>query len=204
MTEWRVVKLSRPGELFLSDEDRRAFLAVMRGAVHRGELQVAGYSLLRSQARLLIVSGNPGGVRQQYAGWLAGRGVVAARSAIWSQPAESPWEALRQIELLPVRHGVVEHPEDWSWSSARDHMGLRKDRGLLADAAFRERFTPAQWACVLRAELRPKLRNQVAADDSRALGPAVVEVRQANVVQPKQMKNRRVDVMHMAGLFDGT
>ena len=44
--------------------------------------------------------------------------------------------AVRYVELNPVRAGMTEIAEDWEWSSARYHLGLRttdwlvRERGL--------------------------------------------------------------------------
>lgn len=42
-------------------------------------------------------------------------------------------------ESLPVSQGLVDAPIHWPWSSAREHVGLRVDAGLLTDH-------PAYWA----------------------------------------------------------
>jgi putative transposase len=33
-------------------------------------------------------------------------------------------EVIDYIHMNPVRRGLVERPEDWPWSSARDWLGL--------------------------------------------------------------------------------
>jgi putative transposase len=35
------------------------------------------------------------------------------------------FQMIDYIHLNPVRRGLVEHPEDWEWSSARWHAGIR-------------------------------------------------------------------------------
>jgi putative transposase len=37
------------------------------------------------------------------------------------------WNAVRYVERNPVRAGLVEHAEDYPWSSAAAHCGLRED-----------------------------------------------------------------------------
>jgi putative transposase len=44
------------------------------------------------------------------------------------------WNAIRYVERNPVRAGMVEHAEDYLWSSAAAHCGLRDD--ILLDADF--------------------------------------------------------------------
>ena len=36
-------------------------------------------------------------------------------------------EAVRYVELNPVRAGLGRRPEGWRWSSASHHLGLRRD-----------------------------------------------------------------------------
>jgi len=40
------------------------------------------------------------------------------------------WNALRYVERNPVRAGIVGRAEDYRWSSAAAHCGLRSDPGL--------------------------------------------------------------------------
>ena len=55
------------------------------------------------------------------------------------------WEALRYVEMNPVRAGLAAVAEDWPWSSARAHTGGADRTGLLEDAAWRKRWLPAEW-----------------------------------------------------------
>ena len=55
------------------------------------------------------------------------------------------WEALRYIELNPLRAGMVERAEQWRWSSARAHMtGADPDR-LLTMEDWWCRWSPQSW-----------------------------------------------------------
>lgn len=38
------------------------------------------------------------------------------------------WSAVRYVERNPVKAGMVEHAEDYPWSSAAFHLGLKQDR----------------------------------------------------------------------------
>jgi putative transposase len=52
--------------------------------------------------------------------------------------------ALRYVEENPCRAGIVEHPEDYRWSSAAAHFGLRGDDFHVLDLSFWERSGGAE------------------------------------------------------------
>ena len=54
------------------------------------------------------------------------------------------WEALRYVELNPVRAALVHRPEHWPWSSARAHLS-GDVTGLLDIREWRERWSPLAW-----------------------------------------------------------
>ncbi len=60
------------------------------------------------------------------------------------------YQAVRYVELNPVRAGLVKRPRDWRWSSARARLGGRDDP-LLAPARPLEEF--GDWRAYLRGGL---------------------------------------------------
>ena len=59
------------------------------------------------------------------------------------------WAAVRYVERNPVRAGLVVRAEEWSWSSAAAHCGLRADRLL---RAIRMPWPVPDWSDYLRTE----------------------------------------------------
>ena len=55
--------------------------------------------------------------------------------------------AVRYVERNPVRAGIVDRAQDYEWSSAAAHCGVRCD-SLLPDE-FLPRFWPADWSAWL-------------------------------------------------------
>ncbi|MHB0937372.1 MAG: transposase [Armatimonadota bacterium] len=55
------------------------------------------------------------------------------------------WRVLRYIELNPLRAGIVEAPEDYPWSSAAVHLGLRPAPSWLDMTDWAKTWTPATW-----------------------------------------------------------
>lgn len=56
------------------------------------------------------------------------------------------WDALRYVELNPVRAGLVEAPVDWPWSSAAAHTSGVDERGILEWSEWSLRWNPATWS----------------------------------------------------------
>jgi len=55
------------------------------------------------------------------------------------------WEALRYIELNPVRAGLVKNAWDWPWSSAQAHVNGEDNTGLLSMNLWSKRFNSVRW-----------------------------------------------------------
>ncbi|RPJ86929.1 MAG: transposase [Acidobacteria bacterium] len=69
------------------------------------------------------------------------------------------WNAVRYVEQNPVRAGLVRVPEDYRWSSAQGHCGLREDRLLSQD--FPPRGVVPNWREWLSANLTEKELEQI-------------------------------------------
>ena len=50
------------------------------------------------------------------------------------------WAAIRYVERNPVRAGMARQAEDYRWSSAGAHCGLRDDATLTGTPAWRRQF----------------------------------------------------------------
>jgi putative transposase len=60
------------------------------------------------------------------------------------------WNAIRYVERNPVRAGIVARAEDYLWSSAAAHCGLRDD--ILLNADFPPPGAVPNWSEWLRIE----------------------------------------------------
>jgi putative transposase len=63
------------------------------------------------------------------------------------------WNALRYVELNPVRAGLVTQPEDWAWSSAAAHCGVAPWPEWLEWKTWASRFHSSEWRAQLRQGL---------------------------------------------------
>ena len=91
---------------------------------------------------------------QAYASWLNRR--IGQRGHLWqgrffSCVLDEPhlWAAVRYVERNPVRAGIVTRAEEYPWSSAAGHCGLRTDT-LLSDVEMP--WPVEDWSAFLRDE----------------------------------------------------
>lgn len=106
----------------------------------RYSVALHGWVIVLDRIVLLATPGQPQAVsrlmqglgRRMAAGMVHGRAFVERyRSTLLEDDWVPP--CLVWAESLPVRQGLVDAPPRWPWSSAQEHVGLRKDAGLLAD-----------------------------------------------------------------------
>jgi putative transposase len=142
--------------VFFDDRCRRVYLELLRRHCHLNQVGITGYCLMGNHVHVLAVPDRPDGLARafgrahnDYARWLnLGR---RETGHLWQNRFYScvldelhRWEALRYVELNPVRAGLVHRPEHWPWSSARAH--LRGDEtGLVDIREWRQRWSPLAW-----------------------------------------------------------
>jgi putative transposase len=63
-------------------------------------------------------------------------------------------QAMRYVELNPVRAEITASPIDYQWSSARAHCGLESPPPWLDTAQWSARYSPQQWQEVLALDFR--------------------------------------------------
>jgi putative transposase len=122
------------------DADRRLLLSMLREVAGQQHVAVHAYVLLDDHVHLLLTPASAGGLGLLMQG--LGRRYVAAfnrrhhrRGTLWAgryratvvQPGERQLEALLFVDQHPARSGQVAAAEDFEWSSARHHAGLRRD-----------------------------------------------------------------------------
>ncbi|HRP28842.1 MAG TPA: transposase [Burkholderiaceae bacterium] len=136
---------------FIDDDDRKAFLALLRNAALDHRVAIHAYALTDNEVMLLATPAGADGLSRMMQG--LGRRYVArfnrrhGRSGtLWegrfrSTVIESALhlrDCMCFVELAPVRAGLVQAPADHPWSSARHHLGQASDP-VVTDA-------PLYWA----------------------------------------------------------
>jgi putative transposase len=133
------------------DADRRAWRDILAEALEQHAVSLQAYVLMDNHFHLLLTP--PSAQALSRLMQTMGRRYVGAHNAahgrsgtLWEgrfkcSPVETDryfLACMRYIELNPVRAGLVGSPQEWAWSSAAHHLGLRQDR-LVADH-------PTYWA----------------------------------------------------------
>jgi putative transposase len=143
--------------VFFEDADRAAYLRFLVGHCRLFRVRLTGYCLMGNHVHLLLVPETPDGLAKtlgrahtDYSRWLNLR--LGQTGHVWQNryfscplDEQHQWEALRYVELNPVRAGLVDSAAEWAWSSAAAHCGADDPTGLLDCREWRPRWTPGTW-----------------------------------------------------------
>lgn len=147
--------------ILATDADRLTYLALLREYAPLYHLSLLGYCLMSNHVHLIAVPHSEPALSQclkqahgRYAAYWNGR--QSSTGHVWqgrfySCPLDERhlWEALRYVELNPVRAAIVEKPEQWPWSSAAAHAGFADPDPILEMERWRQRWTVSQWCSYL-------------------------------------------------------
>jgi putative transposase len=129
--------------VFEVDEEREAYLGLLRQYMAKHGVSLWAYCLMTNHVHLIMV---PEEAESLSRALRDAHTVYAMRfnqrtklgGHVWQGRFYScafddahVWAAVRYVERNPVRAGLVERAEDYRWSSAAAHCGLRDD-GVLA------------------------------------------------------------------------
>ena len=134
---------NRRVDVFLEIEDRHVFLRLLGEASKLYSLSHSGYSLMTNHIHLISIPTEVPALSQtmrdtlgSYASYFNRKYGLTGR--LWQGRFYSTvldethyWAALRYVERNPVRAGMVRSAEEYRWSSAAAHCGIRVD-SLLA------------------------------------------------------------------------
>jgi len=148
--------------VFRTDDDRRAYLALLREQAEAYGLEVLGYCLMANHAHLVVVPRGPDSLAKAIGRthWLYAQYVNRRRRRsghLWQGRFFScaldearGWEVLRYVERNPVRARIVRCAWRYPWSSAAAHCGAAASGGLLAGDRWRRAWDAGRWKEWLR------------------------------------------------------
>jgi putative transposase len=130
---------NRREEIFRETEDFKTYLRLLHKAIERYAVRLWSYSLMPNHVHLVAVPQRPESLGRamlwaqgQYAEFFNARyGLVGHlwqgrfRSSVMDE--HHLLNGVRYVERNPVRAGLVQRAEDYPWSSAAAHCGLRQD-----------------------------------------------------------------------------
>ncbi len=138
---------NRREDVFFSDGDRNVYLKLLLEYGRRHGLAVKGYCLMTNHVHIVAVPQRestlcdvfkPVHLRYaQHVNWTQGITGRLWQGRFFSCALDDAHylRALRYVERNPLRAGMVAHAEEYPWSSAAAHCGLRDDV-LAGDSAF--------------------------------------------------------------------
>ncbi len=153
---------NRREDIFFSDRDRLRYLELLDQYAEAHGLSIQAYCLMSNHIHLVVVPEREDSLAAalkpvharyaQHVNWtqsLSGY-LWQGRFRSCTLDTKHLWAAVRYVELNPVRAGLVDHAEDWQWSSARGHCGLVTD-ALLNDPCGMQLDVPtSKWLQLLR------------------------------------------------------
>lgn len=130
---------NRRENVFFGDDDRNAYLVWLKAYCEKYKVDILAYCLMSNHIHLIAVPETNEGLQRvlkplhmRYAqrinrnrGW---KGHLW-QGRFFSSPLEDThlWAAIRYVERNPVRAKMVARAEDYPWSSAAAHCGLKDD-----------------------------------------------------------------------------
>lgn len=143
---------NRRGQVFFSDADRQTYLALLREYTVKLEVAVLAYCLMSNHVHLVLIPAAKNAlalslrrVHTRYAQRI--NRAMEWKGHLWQGRYFASvldethcWAAIRYVERNPVRAGIVGKAEDYPWSSASAHCGLRKDPVLTIDHQWRRQI----------------------------------------------------------------
>jgi len=160
---------NRREDVFFSGADRRTYLdwLALYGAACNA--QVLAYCLMTNHIHAVVVPDTADGLRETFQPLHTRYAMRVHRTRdttgrVWQGRFFSAaldeaylYAAVRYVELNPVRAGIVGRAQDFPWSSAAAHCGLRHDPLLVArDAWLPDVGGPAAWSDWLACGDRPE------------------------------------------------
>jgi putative transposase len=148
-------------DVFFNDSDRHFYLSLLRKHCEVNRVKITGYCLMGNHVHLIAVPPREpalakalGRTHNEYARWLNLRRQASGhvwQNRYFSCPMDErhQWEALRYIELNPVRAGLVRTAADWPWSSTRAHLSGVDTTGLLDRVDWHRQWSFDTWRTVL-------------------------------------------------------
>ena len=144
--------------VFFENGDENSYLSFLQPSSRHENVGVVAYCLMPNHVHLVLVPSTPEGlhhvlmsVHGQYAQRI--NRMRDQKGHLWqgryfSSPLDANYftNAVRYVELNPVRAGIVTKAEDYSWSSASAHCGLRHDPVLEPARRFSAFKGIADWS----------------------------------------------------------
>lgn len=159
-------------DTFFTDDDRRAYLAILRSQAKRYGLTLLGYCLMTNHVHLVVIPQGPDSLNKAIGRthWIYSQAINR-----WHGRSGHLWQsrfyscalddahliaAMAYLERNPVRAGLARVAWKYPWSSAEAHLNLKDPQGLISLDRWRVVSAHLNWRQVLE-------RKEEAAEISR-------------------------------------
>jgi putative transposase len=136
---------NRRADIFLDDIDRHVYIKKLITRCIEESVRIWAWCLMINHIHLIAVPKHQHSLSQalkhihgEYAEYFNAR--YSKSGHLWQDRFDAVvmdephlWNGVRYVERNPVRAGIVKRAEDYPWSSAGAHCGLRTDRILSDD-----------------------------------------------------------------------
>ncbi len=141
---------NRKTDIFIDDTDRGVYLKLLRTQCVKHDVRIWAYALMDNHVHHVVVPDRGPGLSAalhcvfgEYARYFNTRylkvgHLFQGRFKATVLDEAHLWNAVAYVERNPVRAGMVKQAEDYRWSSAAAHCGLRKDPLLSFDLPLLE------------------------------------------------------------------
>ncbi len=159
---------NRREDVFFTDEDRQTYLMWLGEYAEKHAVEILAYCLMSNHIHLVAVPSDEAGLQRalkplhmRYAQRL--NRAQGCCGHVWQGRYFSSaldedylWAAIRYVERNPVRARLVRKAENYAWSSAAAHCGMRDDPLLSRQKQWRRRFEEmGDWADFLAVPDEP-------------------------------------------------
>ena len=150
-------------DVFLDDEDRSAYLSILKAFSQKHSVHILGYCLMTNHVHIIVMPDKAvvlakaiGGTHFRYTQYYNRK--YSRSGHLWQNRFYSVVleenhliTAMRYIERNPVRIGEVKKAEDYPWSSAKAHISGNDPKNLIDMKSWKQLTDIANWRPVLRA-----------------------------------------------------
>jgi len=142
----------RRQDVFFCDDDREVYLRLLKENAVKHGVAIIAYTLMTNHVHHLVAPSSPRALsltyqitHKRYADYINARHQWTGhlwQSRFYSSPVDSDffWIAVRYILQNPLKAGMVRHPTEYRWSSARHHCLGDLNSIITADPAWTERL----------------------------------------------------------------
>ncbi|RLA23028.1 MAG: transposase [Gammaproteobacteria bacterium] len=128
---------NRREDVFFTDEDRLIYLEWLKFYCEKYNVSILAYCLMTNHVHLVLTPHSKDGLQQvlkplhmrysQHINKVKGWKGHLWQGRFFSSPLDEPytWSTIRYVERNPVQAGMTTKSEDYQWSSAAAHCGMR-------------------------------------------------------------------------------